>query len=113
MRFLYGKVKASVGHTVKVEFSKPTRVLIMTDREFVRYKNNLTFTYYGGHKESPYEFTVPKSGTWYVVVEKGTYYEPEKIKASISITRAEPPHVKERETTEEVPVPSEDGADNE
>lgn len=97
MRFLYGKVKAQVGHIVKVEFSEPTRVLIMTEREFEKYKNNLTFTYYGGQKDSPYEFTIPKSGTWYVVVEKGSLSKPRDIKASFSVTQPVAPVIDVRE----------------
>ena len=86
MRFLHGKAKARKGHTIKVNFSEPTRVLIMTEKNFNKYKNNLTFTYYGGHKEeSPFEFSAPKDGTWFVVVEKGTYHEPRNVTADIEL----------------------------
>lgn len=84
MRFLHCKVKARLGDRIRVETSKPTRVLIMTDREFKKYKNNNTFTYYGGFKDAPYEFAVPKSDAWEVVIEKGSYYHPEDITASVS-----------------------------
>ena len=41
--------------------SKKTRVLILTERDFKRYKNNQTFTYFGGVKEGSYDFTATKS----------------------------------------------------
>lgn len=88
MRFLHGKMKVNKGGKISVTFSKPTRVLIMTDREFKKYRENITFTYYGGHKESPYEFVVPKTDVWHIVVEKGSYNKPEEITASFSATHA-------------------------
>ena len=56
----------------------------MTDREFKKYKNNNTFTYYGGYKDAPYEFVFPKSDAWEVVIEKGSYHNPEDITATIT-----------------------------
>ncbi len=88
MRFLHGKMKVNKGGKINVTFSKRTRVLIMTDREFKKYRENISFTYYGGHKESPYEFNVPKTDVWHVVVEKGSYNNPEPITASFSATHA-------------------------
>jgi hypothetical protein len=84
MRYLYGKIKAHAGECLNIQFSQPTRILIMPERHFKKYRDNLTFTYFGGHKESPYEFTIPKAGTWVVVIEKGTYSEPIAMDASIS-----------------------------
>jgi hypothetical protein len=81
-------MKVNKGGKINVTFSKPTRVLIMTDREFKKYRENITFTYYGGHKESPYEFVVPKTDVWHIVVEKGSYNKPEAITASFSATHA-------------------------
>jgi hypothetical protein len=91
MRFLYGKVKARKGNVIRVTFSESTRILFMVEKEFNRYKNNLTFTYFGGLKdESPFDFVAPKASTWFVVVEKGSYHEPKDIIASISLVSAEP-----------------------
>lgn len=56
----------------------------MPEREFNKYKNNMSFTYYGGQKEGQYEFTIPKAGTWIIVVEKGSYHNPFDIDVSIS-----------------------------
>jgi len=96
MRFLYGKVKAKKGSIIRVSFSSPTRVLVLTQREFNKYRNNLSYTYYGGfQEESPYEFTAPKQNYWFVVVEKGgTYYEPGDVTASIEMVT--PPKVEEK-----------------
>lgn len=83
MRFLHGKLKAFTGEKITVEISTPTRVLIMPERHFSKYRENMTFTYFGGQKEGSYEFTVPKSGTWVVVVEKGTYLNPINVDVKI------------------------------
>lgn len=86
MRFLHGKKKVNRGGNITVTFSKPTRVLILSHKEFKRYQNGQSFKYFGGHMDSPYEFTVPSSGEWHVVVEKGSYYSPESITASFTAT---------------------------
>jgi len=87
MRYLHGKAKVNKGGKIAVTISKPTRILILSEKDFKRYKNNQTFTYYGGEKKDGYEFEAPKSGFWHVVVEKGTYHKPVEIKASISVTK--------------------------
>ncbi len=84
MRFLHGKLKAFTGEKITVEISMPTRVLIMPERQFSKYRENMTFTYFGGQKEESYEFVIPKSGTWVVVVEKGAYGNPLNVEVSIS-----------------------------
>ena len=87
MRYLHGKVKVNKGGKIAVTISKPTRVLILSEKDFRRYKNNQTFSYFGGAKEDSYEFEVPKSSVWHVVVEKGTYHKPEEIKARFSVVK--------------------------
>jgi hypothetical protein len=87
MRFLHGRVKANKGGTIKVTTTKPTRILIMSEREFKRYKNNISFTYYGGQKDGEFEFPVPKSDIWNVVVEKGSFAKPINLTANIEVTK--------------------------
>ena len=87
MRYLHGKIKANKGGKISVTISKKTRVLILTEKDFKRYKNNQTFTYFGGVKEGSYDFTATKSGVWHVVVEKGSYHKPENIKAYFSLEK--------------------------
>ena len=93
MRYLHGKVKANKGGKIRVKISAPTRVLIMNSKNYKRYSNNQTFTYYGGKKEGEFEFAVPTAIHWHVVVEKGTYKKPSNITATIEV---EKPIVKER-----------------
>ena len=90
MRFLHGKAKANKGGKIRVSVSKPTRILIMNDRNYKRYKNNQTFTYYGGPKDSDYEFNVPSTNIWHVVVEKGTYAQPIDIDVKIEVEKGVP-----------------------
>ena len=87
MRYLHGKTKVNKGGKIAVTISKPTKVLILSEKDFRRYKNNQTFTYYGGMKEDSYEFDVPKSGLWHVVIEKGSYHKPEHIKANFNVVK--------------------------
>jgi hypothetical protein len=90
MMFLYKQFKANKGNKIRVKFSAPTRVLFMDEKQFNRYKNNQTFTYFGGHKEdSPYDFVVPRSTRWYTVVEKGSYYEPKDIEAQVGLVTSD------------------------
>lgn len=90
MRFLHGKLKAFTGEKIKVKISMPTRVLIMPERQFNKYRENMTYTYFGGQKDGEYEFSVPKSGTWVIVVEKGTYANPLDIEVNVSKEAAVP-----------------------
>ncbi|MEZ4721825.1 MAG: DUF1883 domain-containing protein [Flavobacteriales bacterium] len=118
MRFLHGKLNAHSGDKITVDITKPTRVLIMREKEFNRYKNNITFTYYGGQKESQYEFTVPASGTWYVVIEKGTYTNPIDVSASIKKEKpvfvpAIKAHVAEDSSSTEEEMPEENNSSGE
>lgn len=87
MRFLYQKVRAQKGNKIKISVSQPTRVLVMNNKNYKRYKNNQTFTYFGGEKDGTYEFTAPLSIDWNVVVEKGTFHSPASVTASIAIER--------------------------
>lgn len=88
MRYLHCKIIARRGDVVQVKHSQPTRVLILEERDFKRYKNNQSFNYFGGHQEeAPFEFILPRSTNWHVVVEKGSYYAPIDLKAEISVIR--------------------------
>ncbi|MEX2596016.1 MAG: DUF1883 domain-containing protein, partial [Salibacteraceae bacterium] len=91
MKFLHGKKKVNRGGSITVDFSKPTRVLIMNNREFRKYKDNISFTYYGGFKEdSPYDLTIPKTDVWHVVVEKGASGNEIDLTASFKATQPVP-----------------------
>lgn len=90
MRFLHGRLKVNKGGKIRVTVSQPTRVLIMNETQFRRYKNNMTFSYFGGQKEGTFEWNVPSTAIWNVVVEKGAYHKPVDIKASIKVERGVP-----------------------
>ena len=90
MRYLHQEVKTRKGETVKVDVSGKTRVLIMSQRQFKKYQNHSTFTYFGGIKEGSYEFVSPKDTRWVIVVEKGTWAAPLQVAAQVSVVPAEP-----------------------
>jgi len=86
MRYLHSKLKARRGETLEVTFDQPAKVMVMPAREFKRYKENKTFTYFGGFKEdSPYAVALPRDGEWHTVVELGSYYNPKNIVASVKL----------------------------
>jgi hypothetical protein len=87
MRYLHGTVKANNEQAIRVHFDQPTRVLFLDDKNYNKYKDGLSFTYYGGHKEdSPVDFKVPYGGKWHVIVEKG-WFNPKDISSSIELVR--------------------------
>lgn len=86
MRYLHQILKAKKGQQIKVHFSQPTKVLLLGDFQYNNYKENRTYNYRGGLLEhSPQEFEIPNDGKWHVVVEKGSYYNPADIVASVEV----------------------------
>lgn len=85
MRYLHSKHKAKKGDTIVVQFDQPTRVLLLSDKDYKNYKLPRTFSYYGGHMEdSPHEFEVPEAGMWHIVLELG-YFNPIQLTASSTL----------------------------
>ena len=80
MRFLHKPFTANAKDVVVVEFSAPTKILLLHSAEFKRYKGGRTYRYRGGFSEkSPIEFTIPHQGVWHAVIEKGTYRNPLQV----------------------------------
>lgn len=86
MKYLHRVFKAKKGTHVVVQISEPTRVLLIGDYQYKQYKEHKTFSYRGGMVEgNTQEFTIPNDGLWHVVIEKGGYFDPRPIKASVEI----------------------------
>jgi hypothetical protein len=86
MKYLHRFFKAKKGTHVKVHFDQPTRVLLIGDYNYRQYKEHRTFSYHGGLlDDSPHEFRVPSDGIWHVVIERGGYYNPKNIHASVEV----------------------------
>lgn len=69
-----------------VHFSEPTRVMLIGDYDYKKYKEHKTYNYRGGHLEvSPHDFEIPNDGLWHIVIEKGSYYNPREITASVEM----------------------------
>jgi len=91
MKFLHKPIKAQAGDLIRVEFSKPTRVLLIHSRQFEKYKKGKTYHYRGGPAEtSPVEFTVPFEGVWHAVIEKGTYRNPIDLTGNAELIKQKP-----------------------
>lgn len=86
MKYLHRTLKAKKGTHITVHFSEPTKVLLLGDYQYKNYKEHRTYDYRGGSLEkSPQNFTIPNDGLWHVVVERGSYYHPKNIVASVEI----------------------------
>ncbi len=86
MRYLHRVFKAKKGTRIMVHISEPTKVMLLGDLNYKQYKEHKTFTYRGGViEDSSHEFVIPNDGLWHVVVEKGSYYHPKPITASVDI----------------------------
>jgi hypothetical protein len=90
MRYLRSTFSALKGQAAKVNFDQPCKIMLMTDKEFSRYKNHQTFTYWGGFKEeSPVTINIPYRSVWHVIVELGSYRDPIPVNASVELVEAE------------------------
>ncbi len=86
MKYLHRVFKAKKGTHVVVHISEPTRVLLIGDYQYKQYKEHKTFNYRGGLVEGKsQEFDIPNDGLWHVVIEKGSYYNPLPVTASVEI----------------------------
>ncbi|MCB0770528.1 MAG: DUF1883 domain-containing protein [Flavobacteriales bacterium] len=112
MKFLYQSFEAKRKEIIEVEIDRSTKVRFMTGRNLKAYRQGRTFSYHGGlFEESPVRFVVPFDSVWTVVVEKGTYANPEEVHAQCkllnpnnkvrsSIAVDAPPSVREHELAE-------------
>ena len=91
MKFLHKPIKAKAGDTIKVEFSRPTRVLLIYAGQFGRYKKGKTYEYRGGNSDqSPVEFNVPFEGIWHAVIEKGSFRNPLQVTGNAHLIKRKP-----------------------
>lgn len=92
MRYLRSSFYAKKGQAVKVTFDQPAKILLLSDRNFKKYKNNSgTITYQGGFvEEPPLVMEIESAGTWHVIIELG-WYDKKDIMASVDLMDALPP----------------------
>jgi hypothetical protein len=86
MKFLYQSFEAKRKEIIEVEIDRSTKVKYMTGRDLKAYRQGRTYSYHGGlFEESPVRFVVPYDSVWTVVVEKGTYANPEEVHAQCKL----------------------------
>lgn len=86
MKYLHRILKAKKGTPIKVHFSQPAKVLLLGDYHYKNYKEHRTYNYRGGVLEnSPQEFIIPNDGLWHIVVERGGYFHPKDIVATVEV----------------------------
>jgi hypothetical protein len=90
MKYLHRVFKAKKGTHVIVHFSEPTKVMLIGDYDYKKYKEHKTYNYRGGQlDQSPHDFEIPNDGLWHIVIEKGGYFNPRPITASVEMVTAE------------------------
>lgn len=73
-----------VGQTVEVTLSTAANVFLLDSPNLQNYEDRKKYSYYGGYAtHSPYKITVPRAGTWYIVIDFGEYLGP--VKTSVSV----------------------------
>ena len=85
MKYLHRILKVKKGTQIKVNISEPTKVLLLGDYQYKNYKEHRTYDYRGGVVEQSQEFEIPNDGLWHVVIERGGYYNPKNIVASLEV----------------------------
>jgi len=101
MKFLHKPIKAQAGDIIKVDFSRPTKVLLIHSRQFEKYKQGKTYHYRGGEAEkSPKEFTVPFDGIWHAIIEKGTFKNPLDVSGNAELIKQVSPTLNGAEQNE-------------
>lgn len=86
MKYLHQILKLKKGAHIKVHFNQSCKILILTRLNYNLYKDHITHNYYGGiFEKSPFEFEIPSNGEWHIVIERGSYFEPKNIVASVTI----------------------------
>ncbi len=107
MKILTQKLKVKRGHRVKVHFDKATKVWFMPKSSFFKYRDGVKrYRTMGGDFNPPEaEFTVSFDGDWYVVVERGSHFNPVDINARVEVL---PPEIKLVDPFADEDIPSSD-----
>lgn len=89
MKYLHKQVKAGRNCVVLVTFDKPSKVMLLKDSDYRKYKGGKTYNYRGGFAEnSPVKFILPEGATWHIIIEKGSYFNPTEINATVQVLPA-------------------------
>lgn len=86
MKILSKSVQAKRSEILKVHVDQPAVVKFLTPEDYKRYKKGKTHRYWGGYtEESPARFEVPRKGSYFAVVEKGTFSNPVDLTARVEV----------------------------
>lgn len=86
-QFIHGREHLGEGDMINVDCDTQCNVMLLSDSEFSRYKDNGAFEYYGGHfKLFPAQLAPPHPGFWNVVIDLGSGSA--HIRYSISVIKA-------------------------
>ncbi len=86
MKILSRKVTAKKRQLISVHVDRSAIVKFFTPMQFEKYKKGLTHHYWGGFtEEMPAIFEVPQKGSYFAVVELGTYNNPIALTARVEV----------------------------
>jgi hypothetical protein len=72
MEYLHYEFDASEGDVIEVTLDRAANVQLLDPENYENYKNGRGYRYHGGYATtSPVRFTVPRAGTWHVVIDLG------------------------------------------
>ena len=72
MKYSYEEGNFRKGDILGITIDRKVNIYLLDSDNFIRYRNNNSFKYYGGSADSsPYTITVPSSGHWYIVIDLG------------------------------------------
>lgn len=86
MKFLYKQFPAKKKDIIEVGIDRPAKVKFMTALDFSKYKKCRTHKYFGGHfAAGRVRFVLPFDAVWYAVVEQGTHFAPDPVRADANL----------------------------
>lgn len=89
MKYLHKEIKTGRNTVVLVDFDHSTQIKLLKDSEYRKYQAGKTYNYRGGFADhSPIKFIIPEGGTWHIIVERGGYFNPPAINASVQVLPA-------------------------
>jgi hypothetical protein len=72
MGYLHYDFDTSAGDVIEVTLDRAANVQLLDPENYENYKNGRGYRYHGGYAtRSPVRFSVPRAGTWHVVIDLG------------------------------------------
>jgi hypothetical protein len=80
---LYGPVSVGMNQVIKVSLDTRCNVLVLDNYNYDRYKNGLSYKYFGGYATKSPVILKPPTGRYYVVIDNGG--DSYKLRAAVQV----------------------------